>query len=50
MVPFRSSKIKLWKSPLFLLAVLAAVLAPFMFALFNAVLTARDAAGARSMR
>ncbi|MGQ0660773.1 PrsW family intramembrane metalloprotease [Sphingosinicella sp.] len=43
MVPFRSKKIKLFKSPLFLLAVLAAVLAPFMFSLFNAMLTARSA-------
>jgi len=46
MVPFRSSKIKLWKSPLFLIALMAALLAPFMFALFNAVLTARTAQGA----
>ena len=48
MVPFRSSKIKLFKSPLFLLAVLAAVLAPFMFTLFNSLLTARDGAGRAS--
>lgn len=46
MVPFRSTKIKLWKSPLFLIALMAALLAPFLFALFNAVLTARTAQAA----
>lgn len=41
MVPFRSTKIKLWRSPLFLLAIMAAVLSVFMFGLFNAMLTAQ---------
>lgn len=43
MVPFRSTKINIFKSPLFLLAILAAVLSVFMFGLFNAVLTAQTA-------
>lgn len=45
LMPFRSSKIKLWKSPLFMLAILAAVVTPLLFALMNMALageTARD--------
>jgi len=33
LMPFRSSKIKIWKSPLFLLALLAAVVTPMLFGL-----------------
>jgi len=42
MVPFRSTKIKLFKSPLFLLAVLAAVATPFLFTLLDPALGAQD--------
>jgi RsiW-degrading membrane proteinase PrsW (M82 family) len=38
-MPFRSSRIKLWKSPLFILALLAAVITPLMFGLMNGALS-----------
>lgn len=38
LMPFRSSRIKLWKSPLFLLALLAAVVTPLLFGLMNGAL------------
>lgn len=38
LMPFRSSRIKLWKSPLFLLALLAAVVTPMLFGLMNGAL------------
>jgi RsiW-degrading membrane proteinase PrsW (M82 family) len=33
LMPFRSSKIKIWKSPLFMLAILAAMITPLLFSL-----------------
>lgn len=45
MVPFRSTKIKLWRSPLFLLAIMAAILSVFMFGLFSSMLGAQTAQG-----
>ncbi len=45
MVPFRSKNIKLFKSPLFLLAVLLAVATPFLFALMEGVLGNPDPKG-----
>ena len=41
-MPFRSSKIKIWKSPLFLLAVLAALVTPFMFGLIGPAIEGGD--------
>lgn len=38
LMPFRSSKIKIWKSPLFLVAILAALVTPFIFALMGPAL------------
>lgn len=38
LMPFRSSRIKIWKSPLFLLAILAALVTPFLFALIGPAL------------
>lgn len=48
-MPFRSSKIKLWKSPLFMLAILAALITPLLFGLMGMALsgeTVRDQMGA----
>jgi RsiW-degrading membrane proteinase PrsW (M82 family) len=42
MMPFRSSKIKIWKSPLFMLAVLAAVITPLLFNLMGGALDGQD--------
>lgn len=38
LMPFRSSRIKLWKSPLFILALLAALVTPLLFGLMNGAL------------
>lgn len=38
LMPFRSSQIKIWKSPLFLIAVLAAVVTPLLFGLMGGAL------------
>jgi RsiW-degrading membrane proteinase PrsW (M82 family) len=43
LVPFRSTRIKLARSPLLILAVASAVLVPFMFALLGPVMEGRDA-------
>ena len=42
LMPFRSSKIKLWKSPLFMLTVLAAVATPFLFALVGGAMDGQN--------
>lgn len=42
MVPFRSTKIVFWKSPLFLLIVLSAIIAPYLFTLFGQIQTLQD--------
>lgn len=39
LMPFRSSRIKIWKSPLFLVAVVAALATPFLFGLMNVALS-----------
>lgn len=44
LTPFRSTKINLKKSPLVLLGVLTAVVAPYLFGVFSGVLDAKDAA------
>src|SRR5688572_29994462 len=41
-MPFRSSSIKIWKSPLFLLALLAAIVTPFLFSLMGGVFDGQD--------
>ncbi len=41
-MPFRSSRIKIWKSPLFLLAILAALVTPFLFSLMGGALEGPD--------
>lgn len=41
-MPFRSSRIKIWKSPLFMLALLAAVVTPLLFGLMGGALDGAD--------
>ena len=51
-MPFRSSKIKIWKSPLFMLAILAALVTPFLFGLMGGALdgqTVQERMGAMMM-
>jgi len=43
LLPFKSTKINLKKSPLVLLGVLTAVVAPYLFGVFSGVLDAKDA-------
>lgn len=38
LMPFRSSRIKIWKSPLFMIAILAALVTPFLFGLMGPAL------------
>ena len=42
-MPFRSSRIKIWKSPLFLIAILAALVTPLLFSLMVPALDGADA-------
>lgn len=42
LMPFRSSRIKIWKSPLFLIAILAALVTPFIFGLMGPALEGAD--------
>jgi len=42
-MPFRSSRIKIWKSPLFLIAILAALVTPLIFSLMAPALDGADA-------
>jgi RsiW-degrading membrane proteinase PrsW (M82 family) len=42
LMPFRSSRIKIWKSPLFMLAILAALATPLLFSLMGGALDGAD--------
>jgi len=42
LMPFRSSRIKIWKSPLFMIAILAALITPLIFGLMGPALEGAD--------